>query len=581
MGNDSFYHARRILDAVSDLSAFYEFDPKIHAPEGSMLVWPWGYDYFMAGLVQLALRAGLSTEPLRILLWIPIAAVFVSMALLIAIARRLGLSTWLTALAALCMAFAPSTQLLHGFGEIDHHFAEQIFLLASLWAGLAWFQDRNAPRSLALGAILGLSLAVHNGLFILQLPVLVTLITYWLQGNYPPRRALLVFVAALIGSALAVLIPSDPFAAGRFEFYTLSWFHLYIVCGTASVALLLSWLQPTRKNLLGLAVLGIVLLAPLLNEMRIAQSFLQGSVSILGDIDEVRSPFKRILSGEAMWVTFFYSLLIWVAPITFFICIVQCWRERRSPHLLFWITAVLGLGLLSVQVRMHYFGAFALYLPWLIFAQRYATEHAAFAKRTYLLATLGLLLAYVPQIRHTLIAPIPRAADPWFDSFHGLVPSLRQACSKDPGTVLADTNAGHYIRYYTECSVIANNFLLTEQQFRKVDEVARLLSLPASDVRSEAPYVKYVLIRAANIDRKPDGTYSFSFFASSSSQLPRELLFNSQTQVPPGYDLLAEVNFDVRRGDRIEQVPYARLYKVRPSTAPTKPSGTSANDTAQ
>jgi hypothetical protein len=34
VGNDSFYHARRILDAVRDLSAFYQFDPRIHAPEG-------------------------------------------------------------------------------------------------------------------------------------------------------------------------------------------------------------------------------------------------------------------------------------------------------------------------------------------------------------------------------------------------------------------------------------------------------------------------------------------------------------------------------------------------------------------
>ena len=39
---------------------------------------------------------------------------------------------------------------------------------------------------------------------------------------------------------------------------------------------------------------------------------------------------------------------------------------------------------------------------------------------------------------------------------------------------------GHYIRYYTDCPVIANNFLLTPQHFRKMDEVGALFSLSAA-----------------------------------------------------------------------------------------------------
>ncbi len=34
--------------------------------------------------------------------------------------------------------------------------------------------------------------------------------------------------------------------------------------------------------------------------------------------------------------------------------------------------------------------------------------------------------------------------------------------------MLTDTNAGHYIRYFSDCSVIADNFLLTAQQFEKI-----------------------------------------------------------------------------------------------------------------
>src|SRR5687767_14341670 len=64
VGHDGFYHARRILDTVANPAGFYEFDPKIHAPEGSLLVWPWGYDYLMAIVVRVGLALGLSAEPI-------------------------------------------------------------------------------------------------------------------------------------------------------------------------------------------------------------------------------------------------------------------------------------------------------------------------------------------------------------------------------------------------------------------------------------------------------------------------------------------------------------------------------------
>jgi len=36
VGNDSFYHARRILDAAVGERGFYQFDNMIHAPEGQL-----------------------------------------------------------------------------------------------------------------------------------------------------------------------------------------------------------------------------------------------------------------------------------------------------------------------------------------------------------------------------------------------------------------------------------------------------------------------------------------------------------------------------------------------------------------
>jgi hypothetical protein len=562
IGNDSFYHARRILDAAADPGAFYEFDTKIHAPEGSLLVWPWGYDFVMAKLVRAGTALGLSGDPLQILLRIPVAAVVLGMALLMLLARRLQLNSWLTTLAALCMALSPTTQLLFGFGEVDHHFAEFLYVLACAAVGLAWFQRPTVLKGALLGAIFGTSLAVHNGLFVLQLPLLITMAVHWWSGQTISRQPALALIVALVTCALAVLIPSLPFRLGRFEFYTLSWFHLYVVVCTALFIGLMAWTTTTRNRVVGLAVLAIALLLPLLNAIGLAHAFLAGSPELLKNIQEMQSPLRLALSDGASFVTRFYSFLIWLAPVTFILCAVQCWRERQRPRLFFWVSAVAGLTLLALQLRLHYFGGFALYLPWLVLIQDYIARHPQAQRRTLLVVTLLLLLAFVPQIRYTLIAPIPRAGDASFEQIHPLLLVLREACAKNPGVVLADNNAGHHIRYYTECSVIANNFLLTEQQFAKAAEARQLFAAPADELTRRAPYVKYVLVRAARITSKGNGEFTYAFFGGDTDpQGARTLLLGAAHQIPASFQLIDGVDLLASEGST-RSVPYARLYRV-------------------
>ena len=166
------------------------------------------------------------------------------------IARRIGLAQPLVIIAGLAIALSPLTQFLYGVGQIDHHFAEHIFVLATIAAGLRWFSRPNDTRAaIMLGIVLGVAPAIHNGLFVLQVPVLATLFAMWTQGTRMPMRTTLQFAAALVLATLAVLIPSLPFRLGLFEFYTLSWFHLYIAAGSATVAALaLAHLPPSKRN---------------------------------------------------------------------------------------------------------------------------------------------------------------------------------------------------------------------------------------------------------------------------------------------------------------------------------------------
>ena len=573
MGNDSFYHARRILDTARDPGSFYQFDSNIRAPEGSLLVWPWGYDYAMAMILRGAMAVGISSDPMAILIWIPVAAVLISIALMIAIARQLGLSPSLTAVAALCLGLSPTTQLLHSVGLIDHHYAESIFILAALAAGLAWLrQPENATRALAPAVVMGLAPAVQNGLFILQLPLLITLFVMWLQGRSMPVRNSSMFGIGLLVTTLAILLPSLPFRMGHFEFYTLSWFHLYIAMCTAVTVTLLSRLKPTRNGIVILLVVSAVLLVPIFAELAIAGSFLAGMPKILQTISEMMPPLQVARMYGANYISNYYSYLLWIMPLTALLCAYKAYRERLQPRLLFWVTSLMGLALLASQVRMHYFGSFALYLPWLILVQEFCERSPQHFKRAVLLTVLGMLMVYFPPLRHQLVKPTAIANDVTFREIRPMLETLEKQCAKNPGVVLADPDAGHYIRYYTDCPTIVNNFLLTPQQFKKVDEAMHLFTLTAQQFKEQSPLVKYVLVRPIQkINLSPTG---FTFQIISGEPRLAQELFGPAAALPPEFELIQEAQLP-----ELNNTVYARLYEIR-RDVPSQPAP-SANDVGE
>ena len=53
---------------------------------------------------------------------------------------------------------------------------------------------------------------------------------------------------------------------------------------------------------------------------------------------------------------------------------------------------------------------------------------------------------------------------------------MAEACRRAPGAVLAAPSVGHYVRFHTDCGVIANNFLTTSQHLRKIALARQLLA---------------------------------------------------------------------------------------------------------
>lgn len=561
--NDSYYHARRIVDTAADPSAFYQFDPKIHAPDGALLTWPWGYDYTLGWMTRIAVETGLVSTPMQFVVWVPAFAVLISVALMMLIARRLTLSIWSAALAGLCVALSPLTQTLHGVGIIDHHWAEYIFVLLTLALGLKWFKAPENPRAaVSLGVTLGLALGVHNGLFILQVPIVIAVFLHWLQGIRLPRKSALYFGGALLVTTMLILLPSLPFRLGRFEYYTLSWFHLYAAGGTALVIALLSLLPFTKRNLLLLAGAVVVYLLPLGHQVLMAHSFLSGTFKRLALIGEVQSPRQLARpAGGLLYVSGLYSLFLWLAPFALAISAYRAWVERQSWRLFFWIAAVCGLCLLAMQYRLHYFGSFALFLPWLVLAESMVSKWEMRRKLIMLVTSLAFLLMYALPLRYSLPSPPQAGGEPDFPVLRIVLADLRKACEKEPGIVLTDPDAGHYVRYYTDCSVISNNFLLTKEDAAKVELVEHLFSLPADKVPKEAPYVRYVLVRPVRIQQTERGPQYIAYTQGESAALLGDLLLRPLPDVSSHYELLRSAF--ITDPDPTKKLPYMRLFKVR------------------
>jgi hypothetical protein len=574
VGIDSFYHARRILDTAADPSAFYEFDAKIHAPEGSLLVWPWGYDYAMGWLVRIGVAMGWKAEPIRLLVWLPVVAVFLSVGMILLIAQRVRLPLSLCCLAALCVALSPLTQYLHGVGFIDHHFAEYMLVLASVLCGMLWLERPGSlKRAVALGVVLGIAPAVHNALFILQIPILLTLFIHWLQDRQLPVRSTVAFAVALFLATALILVPSLPARELKFDFYLLSWFHLYVAGGTALLAFFFCRHRYSRKSIATLFIGGVLLLIPLAYQITLAKSFLGGRLELLDEIAEMHSPLRMALSGRALEVSNRYSLLVWLLPATFAFCLYQAWRDRTSTRLHYWVSAVLGIALLALQFRMHYFGSFALCIPWLVGVQQLVERWPQRAKALQLAAALGLLLMLSPSLRNQLWVPMVPAGDPWFRNVRESLNVLAKACREDPGVVLADSDMGHYIRYYTDCSVISNNFILTAQHEAKIKEMDRLLSTAAADLPAQVPLVKYVLLRPADFGVTQRGP-QYQSYSTGSNVLFSDLVLrpNASPPVAPpsAYQLLYKINVTV---DGKVEFPYLALYKIHVGTDSTPRGG--------
>lgn len=567
---DSFYHARRILDAAIGERGFYQFDNMIHVPEGSWINWPWGYDYLMAAGLSFALWLRPSLEPMAFLAHVPVAWLCVNIGLLTLIGRKIGLSPSLTAVALFGFAMMPLTQTMHGVGNIDHHYVELTFVLATLWSGLGFFSaDRQPITAITLGIVLGIAPAFHNGLFILQIPVLVCFFVLWLRGQMPGMRSLYWFAASLVGSTLLILLPSEPFQNMQFEFWTLSWFHLY-VASCSAIGILYLGLRPFNIRNTGLLLLLVVaLISPLFARILMGAAFLGGDLILLDQISEVRSPILRLQDlGGVPWLSSFYSWFVFLSPVLIVVYVIRAWRENEPAKIFFSIFVVLGLVLLLTQIRFSPFGTWALMIASVLLVQEQSRRFGISMLATTAVSLLVVAIAFQPPLKNRLIRKYPAGMDVEYAASRYLYKSLAKSCADDPGVAISYSDDGHYIRYHTDCSVIANNFIMTPQHEEKILEVNTMLQLDPEQFLEQVPNVDYIFVRMYGVfEENRQGIIQASPIERVVSRnAPLFIALTFGEDIPSEYQLIDEISVGGGR-----DFAYARVYKVVQNTDSADP----------
>jgi hypothetical protein len=536
----------------------YQVDPRIHAPEGSWVTWPWAYDMMMAFIAKALMTVTGVQDPRSVLAFVAPAWVFVNIALLIGVTKRLRLSLALQAIAVFCFAASTLTRVLHRVGMLDHHYVEQTFVLAMVFLGLGWFQKIGDQRRAALlGFALGMAPAFHNGLFILQLPVLITLLCLWWLGRPLPMLAVRAFVLALVLTTAVFLLPSEPFRQGMFSFYLHSWFHLYIAVCSAVVCLFFARVRRGPKAAAALLCVGAVLAIPMLSQLLEGGNFLLARIMEYDKIAETQSIAQWVANRGVNHISRIYSYLLWLLPAGL---AYLCWRLRSdsSDDSIFFLVALLfGSTLMLKQIRFENFGSIALYLPLCLFAADRTRRSVKAGHLATAALAVVVALAYLPSLA-MLRDRGPIGGDASYMLTRSMYPALHAACAQRPGVVLASFNEGHYITYHSDCSVIADGFILTRQHQQKVLEVRHLLQSNLDEALADAPYIRYIFVRRAD-DVLATGNNRCYPKCPENAGLRQQLLVDGPP-FPPQLKLLAEKKLQI--GDNVEVEPYARLFEV-------------------
>jgi len=553
-GPDSFSHAKRILNLL-ETGELIQFDPLVNSPHGAYVPWPWAYDSLIAIITYVASIVFLNTSFLEIIVRLPPFIIFLNGALVVVLCKVLRLPPIFALMAMLCFSLSPLTQDLHFIGRIDHHMIEFSFVIGSLILGVLYFNNNYSKKTaIAYGVLLGLAPAFHNGLFILQLPLLLTLFLLWVL-RIKLNGSLIHFCFSLLSTTFLFLLFSEPFREGYFNFYYHSWFHLYIALCVSFMTTCFYLVKFNKVNLTIMIIVSLLLAFPVVSDLTGGFQFVSTGNSIYSSIQEFARPISWKHSDNLIPKVrlHFYTGLLLVLPIT--ISIFIFWGvSQKKPHIYFFvISSVFGVVLLLAQYRLNYFGSFSLYMPLLLICNDLSEKYKN--RRNIIIGYLILVIfAFYYPVKNVLLRERALSGSYGYELSYKVLNELGESCKHEPGTVLATWDDGHYITFHTSCSVIASNFIITPLDFDRVKFSTKMLSSRPEDIL-QTKLIDYVFVR------RRDDFWNYKTaddVKKINDLLVSELLFSNY--YPENYKLIAKADYSYDNG---EMQPYAKVFKIK------------------
>ena len=335
-------------------------------------------------------------------------------------------------------------------------------------------------------------MAIHNGLFILQIPIAITLGSFWLRGiPLPGRKQVLCFRGGVVLARHCWFAsrPSHGNTASSSSTHCRGFISISRACvggvlGTALGARSQSsehgdcWCSRRLRGAANHRHVGA--------RGRVCIGAARVDPQDRGSPKPLRAVSQY--SASQHFHAFHIRGCLWLTGPMLLLNLWWIYRRRirhcSSPP----SPTRLGLALMQTQFRFSVFGEVPMLLTPLLAA--HLLSEARPDRAAAIMATCARLFAaaFYPTINNWQTALDTRRCDAGYANIRSTFPVLKALMRRRPGIVLGDLDTGHWVRYHSKCSVIGDVFLLTPQQAAKAFENARLMTLtPAQLLEDEDP----------------------------------------------------------------------------------------------
>jgi len=431
LGNDAFYHLRRVQYMVEKFPSFLTFDPFINFPHGARPIWPPTFDWLMGLAMRILVGPGRSDVVENWLMWLPPVLGALTVVLLYYLARS-HFSTRVALLAGGLLVIMPAHHSYSQLGFLDHHVAVSLLTTLVLWSSMSLL--RCEPSGVAspwpllrggmlLGLALAASVATWPGSLIHVAIVQAGMVVCILFASDRARAVAWSRAFALCHVVVALLLL--PLGLGQewerwgsFTPVVLSNFQpVYFAIGALAFGLIGEvWRRWNACDRMGgriasAAMLGAGLSAAalaILPAMRVAALDAWMWFAKEEEFQAVVAESEPLISGGSpsdWWMPIqFLTPFVYLVPI---LCMLLAWAGRRSRERLFFAAWTLALFVATLNQRRFmnsYSVAHALLLAWMSWAcvdwarARLSTASAPKRRTLSVLAVVLLLAVVAPSI---------------------------------------------------------------------------------------------------------------------------------------------------------------------------------------